>query len=266
MSVFPSHVPTGQGPAFTYREIDAEGECTLEALASANRFNQWMYETIRPYCAGPVLEIGSGIGNISKFLLADGHEAYLSDLRPPYCRKLERLFRDRPNCRGVLSLDLVHRDFNQAYATWLGRFNTVFALNVVEHVQDDHRAIANCRQLLRPGGTLIILVPAHPFLYNRFDRELGHYRRYTRSALNGLFSANGLQVERSFSFNLAGMLGWFVSGSLLKNKVLPRRQVALYNRLVRLFRILDRLTLRRLGLSVITVGKVPEARQMPAAA
>jgi len=103
-------------------------------------------------------------------------------------------------------------------------------------------------------------------IYNRFDRELGHYRRYTRTTLNHLFTANHLDVRRSFYFNLAGTLGWFVSGSLMRNRVLPKGQVSLYNRLVWLFRIVDRLTFRRLGLSVVTVGQASEAARIPAAA
>jgi SAM-dependent methyltransferase len=218
------------------------------------------------HLVGPVLEIGSGIGNISAFLLAGGCEAWLSDLRPHYCRKLRERFGGHSSCKGVLELDLVRPGFERAYGHLRARFGTVFALNVVEHIADDHRAIANCHLLLRPGGRLIVLVPAYRFLYNRFDRELGHYRRYTRATLRRLLQANGLDILGAHYFNLAGVLGWFVSGTLLKNHTLPAGQVALYNRLVWLFRILDRLMLRRLGLSVLAVGRTREGACMPAAA
>jgi SAM-dependent methyltransferase len=256
----------GQEELFAGKEIDPEGESTLEALAVVPNFNRWMFETIRPYCTGPVLEVGSGIGNLSAFLLDGGHETHLSDLRPRYCQRLREAFSRHPGCRGVYQLDLVHPEFGRAYSPLLARFGTVLALNVVEHIADDRGAISNCRRLLRPGGHLIILVPAYQFLYNRFDRELGHYRRYTRAALRRLFAVNDLEVVRSFYFNLAGTLGWFVSGGLQKNRVIPRRQVALYNRLVWLFRILDRLTWRRLGLSVVAVGRTSEGERVAAAA
>src|SRR5256885_788493 len=63
-----------------YREQDPEGETTLEAVSAAPDFNRWMYESVARYMISPVLEIGSGIGNISAHVLGSGHETYLSDL------------------------------------------------------------------------------------------------------------------------------------------------------------------------------------------
>jgi len=223
-------------------------------------FNRWMYETIAPYIVGPVLEIGSGIGNISAQVLADGHETYLSDLRPRYCQRLRDTLGRHLGCREVIQLDLVHPEFDRVYAPYQGRFGTVFALNVVEHIADDHLAISNCRQLLKSSGRLIILVPAYKVLYNRFDRELGHFRRYSGRGLEQLFRANGLLVLKSFHFNLAGILGWFVSGSVLRHQVIPRRQMILYNSMVRLFRLLDWMTFRGIGLSVVAIGQNSEVQ------
>ncbi len=252
--------------SFAFKEKDPEGEETLEVMALAPRFNRWMFETIRPYLVSPVLEVGSGIGNLSAQLLDGGFESYLSDVRPGYCDHLHRKFADRPSCRGVIQLDLVHPNFNRVYGELLGRFGTVFALNVVEHIEDDNLAMANAQRLLRPGGRLIVLVPAYRFLYNRLDRELCHFRRHTRGSLNRLFTDNGLDVTQSFYFNLAGTLGWFLSGSLLKRKTPPRKMVWFYNLLVPLFRLIDRLTFRRAGLSVVTVGMARETVRLPAAA
>ena len=258
--------PSEFGPDGNPGGVDPDGERTLEVMSVAPDFNRWMFETIRPYCTGSVLEVGSGIGNISAFLLDAGYEACLTDLRPHYCEKLRRVFGQTPNCRGVAQLDLAHPEFDRAYHHLLGQFGTVFALNVVEHIADDRAAVANCRKLLRPDGRLIILVPAYPFLYNRLDRQLGHYRRYTRSTLTKVFRANDLDVVRSFHFNLAGVPGWFASGTILRNRVLPTSQVALYNRMVSLFRLADRLTLGWMGLSVVAVGQVRAAAGVRAAA
>ncbi len=240
-------------------ERDPEGETTLETLSTAAAFNRWMYQTIAPYLVGPVLEIGSGIGNISVHLLEAGHETSLSDLRLHYCRRLRQRFADQPTCREVIQLDLVHPRFDEVYARYRGRFGTVIALNVVEHIADDHLAVRNCRTLLRPSGRLIILVPAYQWLYNRFDQELGHYRRYSTGRLNELFQVNGLAIERSCYFNLAGILGWFVSGGLLSQKRISPGQMTVYNSLVWLFRLLDRVTFRRIGLSVLAVGRNTQA-------
>jgi SAM-dependent methyltransferase len=161
---------------------------------------------------------------------------------------------------------MVDPGFAEEKAALLGRFGSVFALNVVEHIEDDVRALSNASQLLRPGGRLIILVPAYPWLYNRFDLELCHYRRYTRPGLEKLFRRVDLEVTASFSFNLAGLFGWFFSGTLLRKRMLSQGQLTLYNRLVPLWRLADQLTFHRFGLSVITVGHKAEVGTLRVAA
>jgi len=236
---------------FEYKEIDASGWETLDAIASADKFNRWMYETIKPYCKGRILEVGSGIGNISKYFVADKADIVLSDIRSNYCDVLKRNFPSQ----SVLQLDLTHDDFDTEFANHLSSYDTVFALNVVEHIKDDHVAIANCRKLLKEDGHIVILVPAYPQLYNRFDRELEHYRRYTKKTLNQLLSAGNFATVHDQYFNLAGIAGWYMSGKVQRNKTIPKSQMSLYNKLVPLFKMIDKCILNKAGLSVISVGR-----------
>lgn len=245
---------------FTYEETDEVGLATLEAIAQAERFNRWMYEVVVSHLTtGPTLEIGSGIGNISQFFLEHGWEMTLSDLRPLYCDYLRREFDHQPSLRQVLPLDLIDPDFERHYAPHLNRYQNLYALNVLEHIEDDHQALRNAYQLLRPGGRILILVPAYPWLYNGFDHQLQHYRRYTRAQLARCFAEVGIPLTTTFSFNLIGVLGWFVSGSILRKRLIPTGQMRLYNQLVPWFRQLDRLTRQRWGLSVVAVGEKPKA-------
>ncbi len=240
---------------FTFKEIDEEGLQTLETIADAHRFNRWMYETIAQYTIpGNILEIGSGIGNISHFFLEDGRDIYQSDIRGLYCSYLARTYGQHPHCKDILQLDLVHPDFTKVYASILGTFDNLYALNVVEHIEDDQQAIANCYKLLKAGGRLIILVPAFQSLYNSFDKELFHYRRYSRQKLEQLLISHQFKLQKSFYFNFMGILGWFVSGKLMKNRVIPDGQMQLYNRLVPVFKLLDLVLNKVLGLSVVAIG------------
>lgn len=239
---------------FTYKEVDVEGMDTLEVVASADKFNEWMYNTIRPFCTGRILEIGSGIGNISQFFLDNKANLTLSDIRENYCAILENKFKNFPNLAGVVRLDLVDPGFDETYASLLGTFDSVFALNVVEHIQDDARAIQNCRKLLKAGGTLVVLVPAYQWLYNNFDRKLEHYRRYTAQSLRKA-SGSGWQIISQRYFNAMGMLGWFVSGKLMKNETIPSQQMKIYNLVVPIAQVIDALVLRKTGLSLIQVSK-----------
>jgi SAM-dependent methyltransferase len=242
----------------TRSTIDEVGLSTLDNLSAADQLNDWMFESIQPYVKGRTLEIGSGIGNISGCFVRHDLPLYVSDYSDHYCRLLRQKFVNERLIRDVFQIDLAAPGFENKYAPLMGKFDTVFALNVVEHIGNDGRAIANCKKLLAPGGHLIILVPAYQLLYNGFDKELEHFRRYTRTSLKNLFLAQQFKIIKSWYFNLAGILGWFVSGTILRKKTLPAGQLSFYNKLVPIFRIADRLVMNQLGLSVITVGKKKE--------
>jgi SAM-dependent methyltransferase len=234
--------------------VDKEGFETLSTLAGADRFNQWMFDTIRPFIKGSIFEAGSGIGNISGLLLNMGSPVVLSDYSAPYRKLLQERFSGHPYFSGVLGMDLGDRQFDEKFSAYFNTFDTVIALNVIEHVKEDGLAVANCTKLLKKGGNLIVLVPAYQLLYNRFDKELGHFRRYSKKEMQRLMSPH-LSIVRCRSFNLAGILGWFVSGTILKNKVIPSYQMDVYNWLVPLFRIMDSMVFHRIGLSVWMVGR-----------
>lgn len=235
--------------------IDPIGEKTLRTISSADNFNQWMYQSIKPFCKGRVLEIGSGIGNISGMLIADKHEIFLSDFNKNYCQQLEMRFGKFPNFLGTAKIDLCDPQFEQEHANHLGQYDTVFALNVVEHIEDHNLAIKNCYSLLKPGGHIIILVPAYMALYNRFDKELGHFRRYTKSSLTQLISANQFEIIHARYFNAAGIAGWFTSGRILNKASIPAHQMNLFNKLVPVFKLVDKVSFHTVGLSTIVVGK-----------
>ena len=241
---------------FEYKELDQEGLETLETIAAADNFNRWMYETLVQHLKpGKVIEVGSGIGNISRHFLDNGWNITLSDIRENYCGYLEETFSGQPGLDDIVKLDLVHPEFDSVYADYLGQFDNLYALNVIEHIEDDTQALVNCHKLLKPGGRIVILVPAYQWLYNKFDENLYHFRRYTRSSMAAVFAKAGIPVLSKFHFNFIGIAGWFVSGNLLKKETIPSGQMSLYNKLVPVFRIIDKVLLRQMGLSVVVVGE-----------
>ena len=239
---------------FTFKEVDQEGLETLEALSNSENFNRWMFKSIEPHASGRILEIGSGLGNISRFFIEKGADIILSDLRDNYLEQIQKRFTQDLQ---MITMDLVHPNFEQVYQDELESFDTVFALNVVEHIKDDKQALFNANRLLKPGGTLIILVPAYQALYNRFDAELHHYRRYRISTLEALFTANEFNVIKRFYFNFTGIFGWFLTGRILKRKVIPAGQMALFDKVVPVLRLIDKIIMNLAGLSVIVIGKKP---------
>jgi len=234
---------------------DEAGFETLEIFADTDKFNQWLFDTLTKYCKDNILEIGSGIGNISALLLQKFVTVSLSDLRVEYCSMLHQKFNGNAHLKSIQKIDLSEIAFENKYASLQNNFDSIIASNVIEHIKDDHLAIRNCRGMLRKNGRLAVLVPAYSTLYNGFDKELGHFRRYNKRNLSDLFWDEGFEIIHSQYFNFAGIFGWWLSGSLLKKKILPKNQLVIYNKLVPVIKLADKILLNRFGLSVIVVGE-----------
>jgi len=207
-----------------------------------------MFDRLHRWVARRVLEIGSGIGNLSAFLL-DCERLVLTDTREEYLDRLRTRFAKHPNV-SVARLYL---------PTELGalagqRFDTIICLNVLEHVDDDMASLQAIRRMLAPGGRLILLVPALPVLYGTIDKALGHHRRYKRAGLASLLEATGFTMAHIEYFNLAGVPGWWFAGRVLRRKMIPAASLKLYDALVPLFR-LERLIPWRVGQSLIAIGE-----------
>lgn len=233
---------------------DTTGYKTLLAVAEADKLNRWMYETIRPYSSGHILEIGSGIGNISSFFAAAGADITLSDIDPDYVSLLRKRFQYNKNVNDYLHIDLQKTDFPVHYSDIQEKFDTVFLLNVLEHLRDESLALHNLHFLLKEKGTLIILVPAYSFLFSELDRQLGHCRRYTQKTITHAILKNNFVLKKAFYFNLTGVPAWLL-GKIKGQKTLYNNQMKLYNRLIPFAKLFDRITFNKAGLSVVAVAE-----------
>lgn len=242
-------------PPTTSFEDDVVGRETLEVISEADAFNQWMYDQIKPYVKGRVVEIGSGIGNISQFLINENYDTLLSDFNPLYLKVLNDKFASENNFLGSQKIDLVHPKFEEEYASLIGTFDTLVTLNVVEHIQDDQLAVRNCKKLLREEGHLIVLVPSYQFLYSKMDEKLGHYRRYTRKKLINLFNEAKFNIIHSQYFNFAGIFAWLISAKIMRNDQIGSSNMKLFNLMVSVFKLVDGLMGKSIGLSTIVVGR-----------
>lgn len=226
------------------------GRETLETIeAKLGRYNTWMFEQIRPAVGKRVLEIGSGIGNMSAFMTGAERLA-LSDVDPRHLDDLGRKFGDRPGVT-ISNWDL-GQDPPEPIAN--ETFETIVCLNVLEHIEDDGQALRRMHARLAPGGHLALLVPAHGWLYNDLDRGVGHFRRYARRPLVALLEQTGFAVDTCFHFNMVGAIGWLGSGTILRRKTLGGAELGLFDRLVPMLRLESRLP-RPFGISLIAVAR-----------
>jgi SAM-dependent methyltransferase len=227
-----------------------KGARILDALAQTPRFNSWMADTVRPYVGSMVLEIGAGIGNLSQFLCPRRKSYVATDLDEEHLGRLHVRFQNRPNIR-LQQCDLSNpRDFEKVGA----RVDTVVCLNVLEHIADDAVGLRNIASALAPGGRAIILVPQDQSIYGTLDEVLGHFRRYSESELRLKMEAAGFEVERVLYFNRITRPGWFFNGRILKRTHFSRFQLWIFDRMVWLWRRLDRI-LPWPSVSIIAIGK-----------
>ena len=223
---------------------------TLNQLAELDRYNHWIFEHISHALGRRVLEVGSGTGNITQFLCANGREVTATDVVASYRNELERLFGDNPNVR-VRRFDLTAKAPDPFIAE---PFDSIVCLNVLEHIEDDLFALAQMRDSLAAGGKLALLVPAHRVLYGAFDRAVGHFRRYEKPELADKLKKTGFAVREMKFFSLVAALPWLINGRLLKRDYIPVGQANLANHLVPFLK-LERLIGPPCGLSLIAIAQ-----------
>ncbi len=235
-----------------------DNQQNLEIVADNEKFNDWMYSEIKPFIKGDILEVGSGLGTFSRRIIQDfldkAEKIMLSDIDPRYLKNLESTFQNQKV--KVRKIDLAKaEDFTQLIETGQ-KFETIICLNVLEHVKDDVLALDNLHKVLRPNGQIILLVPAHKFLFNSLDEAVLHFRRYTKEELFSKVGQTKLQISNIFHFNIIAILGWFINGTIFKKRVLSVPAFSFFNKLVPFFRFVERKILFRFtGLSIIAILK-----------
>ena len=234
---------------------DKYGHAILHSLSRTHRFNKWMADKISPYVGDRVLEIGSGLGNLTLAVIPRDNYA-ATDIDPMHLAYLKSRFSDYPYL-SVHEADLQSADH---FAGFNEEFDTVICLNVLEHVPDSDTGLRNIYSALSPGGRAVVLVPQGQWLFGSLDRVLDHQLRYSKKRLREQAEAAGFNVSEILSFNRVGTLPWFVSGKIMRRTTFGRLQLKIYDSFVWLWRILDRL-LPLPGLSIIGILERPKREE-----
>lgn len=224
------------------------GAMTLRRMSVLGRYNAWLWEKVAPFVRGKVLEVGSGIGNMTRQILNHG-EVVATDVDPKYLETLRSSFAGDARVR-VCELDL-GRDLPAEVGAG---FDTVLCLNVLEHIEDDAAALRRMHDVLAPGGRVVLILPALQILYGAIDRAIGHFRRYDDAEIRARLEAAGFAVDHASSFNVMGALGWYLNSKLLRRSTMPGVQSRLYDKLVPLFRMEESFN-PAYGLSLLVVGR-----------
>jgi SAM-dependent methyltransferase len=197
-----------------------------QRMTRAKNYFAWQARLALPHLGRRVLEIGCGIGNFTQLLL-DREAVIAIDSEPACIQILHGRFPNQPNlCAGV-------RDIGDGLANLQTmRPDSCVCLNVLEHVRNDEQALLDIASVLPPGGAIVLLVPAFEQLIGPIDRNLGHYRRYTRASLQTLANRTGLTVRRAFYINLPGFFGWWLNSHVFRREAQSAAQIEIFDRLL----------------------------------
>jgi hypothetical protein len=159
----------------------------IKTQNETRQLNQWMFDTIRPYLRGRILEIGSGLGAVSSLFIENGITIHLSDADKQYYNSLIQKHKGVSAVRDIHVIDFHHSDFERTYVESLGAFNLLFALNIIDHGCPDTLTIKNAKLLLRKGGLLILVSPAYTAIYDGLDKDLESWKYYNRDAIQQFY-------------------------------------------------------------------------------
>jgi len=220
---------------------------TLRAIALCNNYNIWLFDLLKPYLGKEILEIGCGIGNLTYYFKND-RKFVAIDKEPKYISYIKLDFADVE----VYDCDIVDpKILHEKNYT----FNSVICINVLEHIKEDDKALSNMYDLTKKNGNAILVVPAHRFLYGELDKNVEHWRRYTKKELTGKIIRAGYTIKDAFYFNRIGAIGWFVNSKIIKRKKISFVQLLLFDKIVFLLRKIDRLFNLPFGISLIIIAE-----------
>lgn len=224
----------------------------LALFRHARNWKAYVADRLRPYVAGEVAEAGAGLGAMTAALfqaqvtgwlclepdpaMAAGLAHALEGERlPALCRVRACALADAPD---------------------EGPFDAILYIDVLEHIEDDRAELAGAARRLRPGGFLVVLSPAHPWLFSPFDQAIGHFRRYSRGDAADL-SPSGVSLVTVEYLDSVGLLASLANKVLLHASMPTLRQILVWDRLmVPVSRVLDRALFGRVGKSVLFVWRL----------
>jgi SAM-dependent methyltransferase len=226
----------------------------LENLKEARGLTSWMFEQFERDVRGRVLEVGAGIGTFSELLLEKPvSEALLMEPHPPCARVLEDQYSGNARAR-VLVEALPDAP---SLAAEQESIDFILCQNVLEHIEDDVSALQAMAAVLKPGGRLGLLVPAHPRLYGPLDDAYGHERRYTKPVLRERLRRAGFEIDDLYAFNALGIPGWWVQNRRGTAANISRGSLRAYEALLRAWKPVERRWRPPWGLSAIAHARKP---------
>jgi SAM-dependent methyltransferase len=225
----------------------------LEDLEDLPNYNNWIVSQFAPTLKGRVAEIGAGLGTISHRILPLVDSLDLVEPASALAAQLRGKF---AGDNGVTVFDQTLEAWSQAAGP--NEFDGIILVNVLEHIKDDHAAAGVFHQSLKPGGRLMIFVPALPFLYSKLDHIYGHFRRYTRKNLRNCIDSAGFEIEKLYYVDAAGVFPWWLLNTVMGKTTFHAPSLRVYDKyVVPVTRSCESIIHPPLGKNLILIARKP---------
>jgi len=199
----------------------------LEQMSRAHNYRRWQFKMVAPYLRGTILEIGGGIGNFTPELASVASQVI--SLEPnAYCYR--RLVDRIAGLTNVKVYNCTVEELDKQTAD--GKADTVVLMNVLEHIRDDAAVLATLKRRLKPGGRIVVLVPAGPWAYGDLDKRLGHFRRYSKRSARELVLGLALDLEHLRYYNFIGLWAWWWNGRKAHRQKQSDAQIRVFDKYV----------------------------------
>jgi SAM-dependent methyltransferase len=222
----------------------------LDLFCKAKNWKAYWASQVAAFLRGAVLEVGAGVGANTRLLLNERIKTWLClEPDPHLLRELRSNLPEvaLPDAR-IEVLNGTLRDCGDSL-----QFDSILYIDVLEHIKDDARELALAGSRLKENGFLIVLSPAHQWLFSEFDARIGHFRRYTKASLKSV-APRELKLRRLRYLDSCGLAASLANRVVLHQGLPTRDQIQLWDgRLVPASRMMDRLTGYLFGKSVLAV-------------
>jgi SAM-dependent methyltransferase len=221
----------------------------LEGLATAVNHRRWFVELAIPHLGDNPIEVGSGLGDYALEWAPHFRHFTATEADP------ERLVLLKERLEGIPSVSV--RELLLPCEDG-GDFTGAVSYNVLEHIVDHVGALRSMGQLVRPGGAVVIIVPAFMFAMSPVDIATGHVRRYTKKTLAQAMIDAGLEVEQIHYANALGLLGYYTATSVFRMAPKEGPMVKVYDKVVLpLTKAVEKKIRPPFGQSVFAVARRP---------
>ena len=231
-------------------EIDYVGS-ELDVFSHVKNWKAYWARLIEPYLGEEVLDVGAGIGATAINL---SHRTYKTWVElEPDPKLAERIVQGQAS--GTVPVTCEVRVGTAHDLKEHEQFDTVLYIDVLEHIEEDRQELENIAKHLKPNGHVIVLSPAHQYLFTEFDRQVGHCRRYNKKQLKAI-KPDSLDIVCLQYMDSVGMLASLGNKLLLKSGNPTLGQVKVWDQLmVPVSRVIDPLIGHILGKSILSVYK-----------